>query len=250
MSRKESPPLSINQAYELSPGDKNNPVWVNNVQGVVLSIKTGRMGAADTWPVVLGNDGGGRSLEVVFWQEPRFAKGDLLSLDGGCRRTEFKGVQSISVGQKTEVHVIRKGGNQQEPHREERSQSTVRDDSRGGGESDGDRRPTDEPSGRGDDRAVAFHQKMAANANLYLQCLSYARKIDATLKSAGKPEMAPDHFQACVSTLFITADRAGMSVAPPPWTGKAEEKAAPPPVRRDPPPPSRRDAPPDEDVPF
>lgn len=250
MPRKESPPLSINECYELSPGDKNNPVWVNNVHGVVLSIKTGRMGAADTWPVVLGNDGGGRSLEVVFWQEPRFAKGDLISLDGGCRRTEFKGVQSISVGQKTEVHVIRKGANHQEPHREERPAAGPRDDTRGGGNPDADRRPTDEPTGQIEDRTTAFHQKMRANAMLYLQCLSYARTIDTTLEANKKPKMAPEHFQACVSTLFIAGDRQGLAVAPPPWPG---EVAKPAPTPAPAPEPAKKPEPakgPDEDVPF
>lgn len=249
MPRKESLPLSINEAFELSPGDKNNPVWVNGLIGLVLSITPKRMGAADTWAVVLGNVGGGRSLEVTFWEvAPKFAKGDTIEITGtGTRRTEYKGVQSVSMSKNNEVHVIAKGAHHQEQHREERP----RDDSRGGGEDlrAGGGHTEEGSGGQMEDRASAFHQKMAANANLYLQCLSYARKIDATLKAAGKPEMAPDHFQACVSTLFITADRAGMSVAPPPWTGKAEEKAAPPPVRRDPP-PARRDAPPDEDVPF
>lgn len=240
MTRKASPPTSINEAYELQPGDKNNPVWVNNVQGVVLSIKTGRMGAADTWPVVLGNDGGGRSLEVMFWKEPTFATGDLISMDGGLRRSEFKGVQSISVGQSTEVHVIRRGGGSPAESRPAAAARQPVDDTRGGGAGFG---PDAGGEHVADDRAVAFHQKMHANAMFYLQCLIYARKINTSLKADGKPELSPDHFQACVSTLFIAGDRQGLAVMPPPVV-----RVAPAPTPA--PEPVRKAAPVEEDVPF
>jgi len=99
MSRPKSPPLSVNEAYELQPGDKNNPVWVNALTGKVVSIVPARAGAASIWKVMLENSGGGRKLILTYWDEPRnFGPGDVIEIDGtGARRTEFKGEQGVSL---------------------------------------------------------------------------------------------------------------------------------------------------------
>lgn len=245
MPRPKSPPLSINQAYELSPGTKDTPVWVNGLVGVVTNIQETRAGAADIWKVTLQNEGGGRSITAIFWDPPRFDTGDVIEISGnGARRAEFKGEQQVSLSRNNLVNVLRSAGPNSD--RLPPANRAPRDDSRGGGgDPDADRRGDVASMDEDADRATAFHQKMGAFANLYLQCLNYARRIDTTLKTAGKKEMIPEHFQTCVHTLFIAAEDRGLGVAPPPWVGKTTKAAAPLP----PPPP--KPAPVDDDsVPF
>lgn len=236
--------LTVAEVLKLTPGDEQNATWIN--PGFIAYVKQVTTTAAKKSGkpmhicTLCDPDGSYELGMTLFTPTIPFGEGDTIEVAGkGLRRTAYNGLAQATPGRETEIHVV------QAPHHAAPARKAPtpasRDDSRGGN-------PEPAAEHAGDDRSVAFHQKMAANANLYLQCLSYARKIDATLKGAGKPEMAPDHFQTCVSTLFITADRAGMSVAPPPWDGKP---ASAPPARRDPP-PARRDSPaPDsEDVPF
>lgn len=68
--------------------------------------------------------------------------------------------------------------------------------------------------------SALFHEKMKGNALLYLHALAYARKINTTLKETGHPVLENEHFQACVSTLFIAGDRAECAVNPPAITPK------------------------------
>ena len=101
--------MSVNEAFELRAGDKDNPVWVNEVRGEVLAIVPGRAGAAQIWNVKLGNEGGGRSINVALWNAPtNFAVGDVIEVGGtGNRRTAFKGEESITTSQRTEIQLGR-----------------------------------------------------------------------------------------------------------------------------------------------
>lgn len=239
MPRPQNPPLSINEAYELQPGDKNNPVWVNGLIGVVISITPKKAGAATIYNALLENVGGGRRLSAVYWDEPRFGVGDTIEIAGtGARRTEFQGEQSVSPSKNNTTHVVTSGGASKPPV----GRRAPLDDERGGNPP-----PPAEKAPADGDRATTFHQKMKANAALYLQCLSYARKIQTTLKAGNFPEMSPDHFQACVSTLFIAGDRQGLGIMPPPFGEPAQ--STPPPARRASAPAPTKPVE-DEDVPF
>lgn len=135
MARKENPPLSVNEAYELAPGDKDNPVWVDGLRGEVVSITPKRLGAASTFSVVLMNEGGGRRLSVTYWDEPRFGVGDTIEVSGtGARRTEYKGDHSVSLSRNNITRVVTAGARSAAAPGQARAASRApANDERGGG---------------------------------------------------------------------------------------------------------------------
>lgn len=255
MSHTATQPMSVAEVLEIQPSENS---WINDgFTAVVLNITQSPPNAAKkNWKCLLGDTTNSAQINMTVWTAPRFAVGDRIDVLGqGIKRKEYRGAAEVGVGQKTEIHVL---GHQVEAQSRPVARPTASD----AGEARG------HEAGPADAGAVKFHQAMSANALLYLHCLTYARKINTTLKAGDHPEMAPDHFQACVSTLFITADRAGLSVMPP-AIGKAVEAAPAPAARREPPPSGGRSDPPrsatrpepgpggsvrndnpDEDVPF
>lgn len=207
--------LTIAEVCQMRDGE-----WVN--EGVIARVSTienktagpkAKKPGSKFWVVTLVAEDGPENVELSLFFAPKFREGDLIELTGkGIKFTQNNYGNKLSIGQETEITVVSNSTRERAPA--PRS-SAPQDDSRGG---NGPAGTTYEPPAR-DDVPPAnphFHQKMSATALFYLHCLSYARKINTTLKATGHPEMSSDHFQACVSTLFIAGDRNGLAVAPPP----------------------------------
>lgn len=239
--------LTISEVCQLRDGD-----WINDgVIAVVSTIETKQAGqraknpGKKFWVVALNAEDGPENVELSLFFAPKFREGDLIELTGrGIKYTQNNYGSKLSIGQETEITVVSKGSSQDrlEANQDEPRRSAPRGDARGGGQEQGEHESEAAPVN------AHFHPKMSATALFYLHCLSYARKINTTLKATGHPEMSPDHFQACVSTLFIAGDRNGLAIAPPPSSKisptPTEEPKKAPPARREPDPLA------DEDVPF
>lgn len=239
--------LSVSQVCDLQPGDEQNASWINpGFSGVVQAITSKKTKAGKNfWPCVIADVNEDRcTIEMSLFTAPKFREGDLIEVFGkGLRRTEYNGNAQATLGRETQIEVT--GGRQE--RREPAPRPTApRDDSRGGEENRAATGTHYEPETAPVNSQ--FHPKMNATSLFYLHCLSYARKINTTLRATGHPEMSPDHFQACVSTLFIAGDRNGLAIAPPPSSKisptPTEEPKKAPPARREPDPLE------DEDVPF
>ncbi len=222
--------LSVAQVCDIAPGTKENASWINGgFSGVVNQITQKSYGQAGKfmWPCVIGDVNGPQMIEMTLFKPPTFKEGDLIDVHGkGIRRTEFRGQPKVDVGKDTIIDVS--GGRQPvNPAPAPRyAQSAGRNDTRGGGDS----HPDLEASGKG---ANGFHPMMQSFSLLYLHALAYARKINTTLKADGHPVMSEGQFQACVSTLYINADRAGLSLNPPPLKVATVAKPAPAASRAD-----------------
>lgn len=108
MSNTESP-LTVAQALELKAGNEENATWINQgVTGVVRNLTPQKMKSGKTyWKVVLADQVGSATLEVSFFNAPRFGEGAIIEMVGsGIRRTEYNGKQQIAISPKTEVHKI------------------------------------------------------------------------------------------------------------------------------------------------
>lgn len=204
--------LTIAEVCQMRDGE-----WINEgVAALVSTIETKTAGpkaknpGKKFWVVTLTATDGPENVELSLFFAPKFREGDLIELTGkGIKFTQNNYGNKLSIGQETEITVVSNATRERSPA--PRS-SAPQDDSRGGRDDrqDEDNAPYSSPAN------PHFHQKMSAAALFYLHCLSYASKINTTLKATGHPEMSPDHFQACVSTLFIAGDRSGLAVAPPP----------------------------------
>lgn len=107
--------LSVAEVCELPPGDKENAVWINpGFQGVVRTI-TLRQGQKKSWPCIIADTIGSATLEVCFFQAPKFEEGDLVEFSGkGLRRTEYNGKAQAAIGKDTNVHVLGKSVHHEE----------------------------------------------------------------------------------------------------------------------------------------
>lgn len=272
--------MTVGEVLELPVGDSEKAVWIDGFTALVVKIvatetKKRPVREMNICTLVDPNDDRGPELGMTIFGPVRFREGDVIEVSGkGLRRTEYDGIQQATPGRDTDIHVLeaapagRSRAEERQPARREPDRREERrepaPDTRGGSRDKGEhgrdergdeRRSDDPPEDKAADRAEAFHQKLSAYAILYLHCLAYGRKINSTLKAEGKPEMPPDQFQACVSTLFIAGDRNGLGVAPPPILRPAEAREPAPATRREDPAPSRaKDAPEkagvDEDVPY
>lgn len=101
--------LSVAEVCELQPGDDQNATWINpGFTGVVRTItkKTKKAGGF-FWPCVIADTTGSATIEVSFFQAPKFSEGDVIELSGsGLRRTEYNGKAQAAIGKQTEIHVV------------------------------------------------------------------------------------------------------------------------------------------------
>lgn len=214
--------LSVSQVCALAPGDEQNASWINpGFSGVVNQITNKTYGGGKTMYVcIIGDVNKPDMVEMTLFKPTPFKEGDLIDVRGkGLRRTEYQGKAQVSVGKETQFAVS--GGRKPAlaPPTAARPAQTPRNDTRGGGDSHPDLEA-------GKSVANGFHPMMQAYATLYLHAMAYARKINTTLKDGGHPVMSEGQFQACVSTLYINADRAGLSMNPPPLAAKASAAPA------------------------
>ena len=105
--------LSVAEVLEKVPGSDSSPVWVNpGFTGIVRKIlstesKTTRK---PMQIVTIGDTTGSAEISMTIFRPPAalpFREHDEIEVFGAIRRTEFRGLQEVSISQDTEIHVIR-----------------------------------------------------------------------------------------------------------------------------------------------
>ena len=105
--------LSVAEVLEKVPGSDSSPVWVNpGFTGIVRKIlstesKTTRK---PMQIVTIGDTTGSAEISMTIFRPPTalpFREHDEIEVFGAIRRTEFRGLQEVSISQDTEIHVIR-----------------------------------------------------------------------------------------------------------------------------------------------
>jgi hypothetical protein len=105
--------ISIAEVLFLSPGDDNNPTWINGeIKALVASIapKTSQKGKP-FWSVVFADEVSNHmQVETTVFTAPKFSVGDVVMITGsGIRRTQYKDKAQIALSTKAEVHVVGRG---------------------------------------------------------------------------------------------------------------------------------------------
>lgn len=111
MSHKSEPLLSVEEVLELVPGDADNATWVNpGMKAVVRAIKNTKTQKGGIMNIcTLGSETGSAEISLSVFAAIKFSEGDVIAIEGGgLRRTEYKGLQQVSLGKATEIHIVGK----------------------------------------------------------------------------------------------------------------------------------------------
>ena len=117
MSKSEKM-LSVEEVLELVPGDSENAMWINpGFVAVVRLIKRTQTKAGKTMNIcTLGSQTGAAEISMSVFSAIKFGEGDVIEVSGqGLRRTEYNGLQQVTMGQKTEIHLIGKAVQHEPP---------------------------------------------------------------------------------------------------------------------------------------
>jgi hypothetical protein len=115
MSTKEL--LSIAEVYEMTPGDKDSPVWVDEFTGVVNSIeqKQGKESGKKFWTCVIGDLTSPAEIQMSVFTAPKFSEGDVIEVTGqGMRRTEYNSTAQVTISKNTQVLKVAQSAHHQE----------------------------------------------------------------------------------------------------------------------------------------
>lgn len=195
--------LSVAEVLELMPGDEENATWINpGFRAVVSSIKSTKSKAGNPMHICTLRDTAidAEISMTEFKPSIAFSQGDTIEVSGqGLRRTIYNGMDQVSTGKGTTVHVITRGsGNKAEAPAGSRPV-------------DNERHPDSAPpaAGRPGDNSE-FHRAMKKMALMYCHAKDYAGEINKR-----SPFTTPEQEQACVSTLFIEGARRNLiDIAP------------------------------------
>lgn len=105
----KTPSLTVAELLEMSPGDRDDPTWINDdFEAVLSNVKQGRGKAPDKAKLadphnprvsITGNFFGGRDLGRY--------EGQVCHFSGkGMTRTEYKGEQQVTIGDKATVQAV------------------------------------------------------------------------------------------------------------------------------------------------
>lgn len=101
--------LSVAEVYEMEPGTKDEAVWINpGLTGVLTVIKRARSKKGQPMFICTLQDlTGSAEISMTLFDQCEFNEGDVVEVFGkGLRRSEFDGLQQISLGRETEVHKV------------------------------------------------------------------------------------------------------------------------------------------------
>src|SRR5262249_14895998 len=119
-------PLSVAEVLEIVPAEDS---WVNDgVSAVVRSIKaSGPNAKRKFWEIILADTVGSATIRMAIYKAPHFNEGDVIDITGsGIKRKEYQGTAEISIGQKTEIHVVgRSAHHEEQKHRAETGAPSV-----------------------------------------------------------------------------------------------------------------------------
>lgn len=114
---EQSKMLSVAEVFEMTPGDDVNATWINpGFTAVVRDIKrtkTKKGGAMNI--CTLADTVGSATISMSVFAAIKFNEGDVIEVSGqGLRRTEYNGLQQVSLSQKTEIHILGKSVHHEE----------------------------------------------------------------------------------------------------------------------------------------
>lgn len=100
--------ITIGEILELSPGDRQNATWINDdFEAVVSDVKRGNGKAPSTAVLTDPHNNGIAIVGNFFGSDPSRFAGKVCHFSGkGITRTEYKGVQQITMGDKATVQVV------------------------------------------------------------------------------------------------------------------------------------------------
>jgi len=100
--------ITIGEILEMSPGDRQNAVWINDDFECVLSDpKRGQGKAPNTAILTDPHSSGICILGNFFGTDPSRYAGKVVHVSGkGISRTEYKGTQQITIGDKATIQIV------------------------------------------------------------------------------------------------------------------------------------------------
>ena len=201
----KNPPLTVSQVLEtITPGNKENPSWINGgITGLAevkeLTSKAGKK----FWKVILTDEDTGQSIESMTYSYPKIQNNQRIAITGtGIQRkedNEFKGTTTpqFSYGDKAFIQVLDFASTASHPDLEPvPKKSSVA------------QRSLLEPIG-------GFHDQMKSNSLFMAHCAIYANQTIEAIALV-KPKVAEmynntDGFKFLTGSFFIEGSRQGLN---------------------------------------
>lgn len=178
--------------------DKPEGVWVDELD-LAVKRSTPAEGTRPSKASAYDPTNGQEATIAWFGGDLARYENKIVRIGGkGNKAKIYKGNLEISIGKNGTLQMI---GEASAPKTTHAPEGAPRDDSRGGG--GGNPPPAAAPKV---DPSTYFHREMAKLSLGYLHAFQYALDVRAKLKH----EMTPEQFQACVSTVYISADKRGL----------------------------------------
>jgi hypothetical protein len=104
--------ITIGQILEMAPGDRQNAAWVNDdFEAVVSDVKIGSGKAPSTAVLTDPHNPGIAIVGNFFGVDPSRFAGKIVHVSGkGIARTEYKGVQQVTMGDKATIQIVGTAG--------------------------------------------------------------------------------------------------------------------------------------------
>lgn len=100
--------ITIGEILEMTPGDRQQAVWINDDFEAVLSDPKRGQGKAPNTAVLTDPHSSGISiLGNFFGTDPSRYAGKVVHISGkGISRTEYKGTQQVTIGDKATIQIV------------------------------------------------------------------------------------------------------------------------------------------------
>ncbi len=110
MSNRRNETITLSQLIEIPPGDRNNASWVNGEFEAIVSNTKRSSGKGPSSALLSDPHNPNISIQGSFWIDPTSYEGCLcLFSPPGMARTEYKGAQQVTIGDKTKINVLSRG---------------------------------------------------------------------------------------------------------------------------------------------
>ena len=178
---------SVSEIIGMTPGDKENPSYINgSFKAVVSNCRDGDKVSTCT---LSDPDNSNVSITGKLWgrNASRYEGMIVLFSGAGMRRGEYKGTAEVSIGDKAKVDVFQNLNGDAGMHK---------------------------PAAAAKPAAMAnlnFHEELTKIGSLYTYCMKEGMKVREMVELATNHTMTPEQFQACVSSIFIEANRKSLS---------------------------------------
>lgn len=110
MSNRRNETITLGQLIEIPPGDRNNASWVNGEFEAIVSNTKRSSGKGPSSALLSDPHNPNIAIQGSFWIDPTSYEGCLcLFSPPGMARTEYKGAQQVTIGDKTKINVLSRG---------------------------------------------------------------------------------------------------------------------------------------------